>query len=230
MFRISRREFIYLSAALSLLWRVPAQAAEGIAGDKSALLPITLKILQQAHRVEMIAYNHYLGYSSRALQEGFPNIAYLFRAFSVSEKIHADNYARILENLNKKTHNIPNATEVNSTQANLKRAAQKELEKIEKTYPEYLQNLDAEGFDEAIINCMYAWKSHRQHDKKVRKILRFSGMFFEMMANKIEGKQLDFHICEICGSTIDLPPTAPCEICNMSRSHYSRVARPTAPA
>ncbi len=226
MFRVSKREFIGLSVALSFLCRFPALAAHGLAGVKTASFPKTIKVLQQAYRAEMIAHNHYLGYTVRAVKEGFPNIAYLFQSFAVSEKIHAVNYARILSTLEEATSIIPAGIDVKSTRDNLKRASQKELEKIERTYPDFLQELEAEACDEAIVNCMYSWKSHRQHEQKVREIRRYSGMFFGSVASKIEGMHLDFHVCGECGSTIDVQPAAPCEICNKSKSHYSRVPRP----
>ncbi|WP_291316711.1 ferritin family protein [Desulfuromonas sp.] len=228
MSRVSRREFICLTAALSFLCRFPALAAQGIAGGKAASFPETVKILKQAYRAEMVAHNHYLGYTGRAVTEGFPNIAYLFRAFAVSEAIHANNYARLLSTMEEAVGNVPAGVEVKDTRANLKTAAKKELEKIETTYPDFLQALEAEACDEAIVNCMYSWKSHRQHERKVREIDRYAGLFFGSVASEIEGLHFDFHVCGVCGSTIDEPPAVPCEICNKSRSHFRRVPRPAA--
>ncbi|WP_432822915.1 rubrerythrin family protein [Trichloromonas sp.] len=225
---VSRREFICLTAVLSFLGRFPLLAAEAFAAGNAVSFPNTVKILKQAYRTEMIAHNHYLGYTAKAVREGFPNIAYLFRAFAVSEKIHADNYVRILTSMEEAAGIIPSGIEVKGTQANLKRAAQKELEKIETTYPGFLRDLETEACDEAIVNCMYSWKSHRQHERKVRNINRYSGMFFGQVASRIEGMSFDFYVCRVCGSTIDESPAEPCDICNKSMSHYRRVEQPPA--
>jgi hypothetical protein len=56
---------------------------------------------------------------------------------------------------------------------------------------------------------MYSWKSHQQHEKKARQIMIYSGLFFGSVAGEIEGLSLDFHMCRICGSTIDEKPLCP---------------------
>jgi len=183
-------------------------------------------VLKQAFKSEMMAHKHYLGYVEKALAEKFPNIAYLFHAFSMSEKVHADNYERIINKLGSKINIIILSIDVCDTKSNLIKAAENELEKIKTTYPHFLEKLETEECEEAIINCMYSWKSHRQHEKKVKEIQKYSGMFFGSVAKKVEGIDLDFHICEICGSTIDKEPNSPCDICNRSMSHYKKVNRP----
>ena len=115
---------------------------------------------------------------------------------------------------------------VSDTKANLRSAAEKELIKIEKTYPDFLSKLKDESHDQAVINCMYSWKSHQQHKEEITRIRRYCRVFFGSVAKEIEGLKLDFHVCEICGSTIDEPPKAPCTICNYPLSHYKKVMRP----
>lgn len=226
MFRLSRREFICLSTALSLLFRFPGLATAGTTEGKHTYFPGTVSILQRAHLAEMAAHNHYLGFTERAVSENYPNIAYLFWVFSISEKIHAKNYEKVLSSLNESVSVASQSIEVDDTRTNLKRAADKELEKIEKIYPDFLQALDAEAHEDAIVNCMYSWKSHRQHEQKIRDIHRYSRFFFGSVAKRIEGLSLDFHVCRICGSTIDAAPITPCDICNMSKTNYRRVGRP----
>jgi hypothetical protein len=46
------------------------------------------------------------------------------------------------------------------------------------------------------------------------------------VAKKIEGMEFDFHVCQICGSTIDEAPETPYDICNYPNSHYQKVIRP----
>lgn len=225
MSAISRRKFIYLSATLAVAMQFPALAISAT----GEIYPETLRILQLAYRAEMVAHNHYVGFTARAVKEGFPNIAYLFKAFATSEVIHADNYATTLLRLRETADQVANGIVVEDTQSNLRTAAKNELEKIEQTYPEFLKALQTEDYDDAIVSSMWAWKSHRQHEKQIRRIDRYSGIFFDKVAGKIEKSVFDFHVCEICGSTIDVPPVAPCEICNMARSHYRRISPPAAP-
>ena len=101
-----------------------------------------------------------------------------------------------------------------------------ELEKIKQTYPDFLAKLKKESHEQAVINCTYSWKSHRQHKRKISEIEKYSKLFFGPVARKIEGMNFDFHVCEICGSTLDKAPKEPCVICNYPILHYRKVKRP----
>ena len=229
MHGFTRRRLLTFAATLPLGLALPL-LARAVSSPEIALQPayaVTKSTLAEAFHAEMAAHLHYQAFIPKALAENFANIAYMFRTFSISEKIHADNYQRVLRSLdnNIMTKNIK--LRVADTQTNIQAAADKELEKIETFYPELLGRLEGESHDEAILNCMYSWKSHRQHEAKILEIQKYSGFFFEGMAGQIEDMKMDFHICEVCGSTIDEIPLAPCDICNKSMTHYRAVARPT---
>ena len=115
---------------------------------------------------------------------------------------------------------------IQDTKANLIKASAGELEKIRKTYPNFLKKLKKESHDQAIINCMYSWKSHKQHKRKIVEIRKHSKLFFGHLAKKLEGLEFDLYVCEICGSTIDEAPMIPCDICNYPILHYHKVIRP----
>jgi rubrerythrin len=226
MIEISRRHFLYLSAGCPFIFQLSAFAAQD-EGSKSAInYPRTIAVLQESLRVELTAYNNYIGYTSKALSEKYPNIAYLFYSFSYSEKVHADNYKRILAALGYKAKPIQIETEVRDTKSNLQKAAQSEVMKIKTTYPEFIRELETESCEEAIVSCMYSWKSHKQHEEKVKEIGKYSGLFFSSVSGKIEGLNPDFHVCMVCGSTIDKVPDSPCIICNKPKSNYQKIKRP----
>ena len=105
-------------------------------------------------------------------------------------------------------------------------AATKELAKINKFYPDILNKLSSESHDQAVINCMYSWKSHQQHKKMITDIKKYSGIFFNPLAKKIESMKPDYYVCRICGSTKDETPKTPCEICNHPLDHYQKIERP----
>jgi rubrerythrin len=224
----SRRQFIHFSASLSLSY--PLSVVVASAGDnkldENDLFPITIAVLNNAYRTEKLAFEHYVEYSRKAIEEKYPNIAYLFTAFAVSEKTHAENYKKILVSLSAGLEKPEFVIIASGTKANLIKASEGELEKIRKTYPDFLAKLKKESHDQAVINCMYSWKSHRQHERKISEIRKYSKMFFGPVARKIEGMKFDFHVCEICGSTIDEPPKTSCEICNHPILHYHKVKRP----
>ena len=228
MKKISRRQFLYFSASLSLSypWSIVFASSGDNKLDENDLFPITIAVLNSAYRSEKLAFEHYVGYYRKAIEEKYPNIAYLFAAFAVSEKTHAENYKKILTSLSAALEEPEFKIFISGTKANLINASEGELEKIRKTYPDFLAKLKKESHDQAVINCMYSWKSHRQHKRKISEIRKYSKIFFGPVAKKIEGMKFDFHVCEICGSTIDEAPKAPCDICNYPILHYHKVIRP----
>ena len=227
MVDISKRRFLFLSAISPILFHFPALAAQKTILKPNILYPRTIEVLQASFTTEMIANKHYLSYTSKALIDNYPNIAYLFHSFSYSEKIHADNYKRILRSLGHPAQMLQFKIIVRDTKSNLRQAAKNELEKIQTTYPEFILKLETEAYEEAIINCMYSWKSHEQHEKTVKKIAKYSGIFFSSVSKKIEGLNPNYYICRICGSTIDETPRSPCVICNRSQSNYQQIERQT---
>ena len=228
MDNISRRKFFYIFASLSLSYPlsiVSASSSENKPKPNGAF-PITMAVLKAAYEEEKMAYENYVRYSQKAVEEEYPNIAYLFTAFSISEKIHAENYKRILAAMNAGPAEPEFEVLIMDTKTNLIKATEGELKKIKKTYPDFLAKLKKESHDQAVINCMYSWKSHKQHRRKIGELRKYSEDFFSHVAKRIEGLNLDFHVCEICGATIDRAPKMPCDICNMPNSHYHEVSRP----
>ena len=225
---ISRRKFFHILASLSLSYPLSIAFASSKPGAPEAHqpFPITIKVLKTAYEEEQQAYENYVRYSQKAMEEEFPNIAYLFTAFAMSEKIHAENYKKILAELGTGPEKLKFEVLLLDTKANLISATEGELKKINKTYPALLAQLKKESHEQAMINCRYSWKSHQQHKRKIDEIRKYSKYFFSHVAKRIEGLKLDFHVCEICGSTIDEAPQTPCDICKGPYLHYQKVTRP----
>lgn len=227
---ISRRQLLYFSALLSCSYAISNLGCFALSGDNSndsgLQYPLTLTLLKEAYWSEMTAFRHYDGYIQKALSEEYANIAYLFSALSISEKIHADNYKSLIISLGSSIKNKEIDVSTKNTKKNLNIAAIKELEKINKFYPEIIKKISTESHDPSIVNCMYSWKSHKQHAAMIRDIKKYSGIFFGILAEKIERMNPNYYVCEICGSTVDEKPEIPCEICNYHVSHYQNIDRP----
>ncbi|WP_300455513.1 ferritin family protein [Desulfobacula sp.] len=225
---ISRRQLLYYSALMSLGSLV--KPLNGfVTADKrktASQFPLTLAILKTAYGSELTAAHHYNGYCQKALAQTYPNIAYLFSALSVSEKIHADNFHTLILSLGSAVEAENSPVSISDTKANLNMAATKELEKITKFYPDILKDLSSESHDQAVINCMYSWKSHQQHKQMILDIKKYSGIFFNPLAKKIESMNPEYYVCNICGATRDEEPKNPCDICNRPLYHYQKLERP----
>ncbi len=225
---ISRRQLLYFSTLFLFCSPIATlkslAVADGEKDDKR--YPLTIDLLKKAYRAEMIASKHYDGYCQKALSEDYQNIAYLFSSFSISEKIHADNYQKLIVSLGATLRKIEISVSISNTKANLNIASMKELEKINEFYPEILKELSSESHEQAVISCMYSWKSHQQHEEMINDIKKYSGLFFRTLAKKIEYMKPNYYVCEICGSTIDEKPEKPCVICNYPMSHHREIKRP----
>ena len=132
---ISRRQFLsFLCTSLALT--APYSLALSTNNlEKENRLPITIGVLKAAYVSEMAAHKHYDGYCRKAVEENYPNLAYLFRAFSVSERIHADNFKNILISFSIRVEEPMFDIQIADTKRNLRNAAKKELIKIKKKQP-----------------------------------------------------------------------------------------------
>lgn len=225
---ISRRQLLYFSFLFSFYYPIANLRYFATADDKNndCQYPMTLSILHEAYWAEIIANKNYVRYCRKALSENYENIAYLFYSLSISEKIHAENYLRLIVSLGSTLKAKEISFSVSDTKTNLNVAATKELEKIKQFYPDILKKLSSESHDQAVINCMYSWKSHQQHEEIISNIKKYSGIFFRPLAKKIERMKLDYYVCEICGSTVNKKPEKPCEVCNYPLSHYKKLTLP----
>ena len=225
----SRRDILQLSILASIgfpLSRVFAASEKAALSGKGGF-PLTVAVLKEAFVVETVATRRYVSFAHKALEERYPNIAYMFIAFSESEKTHADNYRSILLPLGESPREPGTQITVSDTRDNLRTAAKNELDKIDHTYPDYLKRLQVEANEPSVVNCMYSWKSHQQHEEEIKKIIRYSGLFFDQVAKKIEGGNPDYFVCSLCGSTISEPPKIACIICNYPMKYYRRIDRPS---
>jgi rubrerythrin len=224
---LSRRNFLLLAS----FWAAAYPSRYTLAGllqehsSPKVRFSRTIDILKDAYASEMRASKHYIGFCEKAMEENYSNIAYLFFAFARSEKIHAENYEKILAKLESQTDETSLNLLILDTRTNLHNAAQNELVKIYETYPRFLQSLKHEMHDKAVISCMYAWKSHKQHEQKLEEIQKYSKNFFSSVAEELEVHNMDLHVCEICGSTIDKVPKIACDICNYPAYYYQKKIR-----
>ena len=227
MITISRRCFFVL-ASIPLIHPFLSVTTSESSDDKvdSSLFPITISVLKLAYVSEKTAAEKYVGYSQKAVEEQFPNIAYLFSAMAASEHIHAENYKRILHTLNASADKPASRIAPTDTKSNMINAADSELTKIKQTYPDFLAKLEPEEHEQAIASCTYSWKSHKQHQAQIMEIKKYSKLFFGPVAKEIEESDFDFHVCQNCGSTLDEAPGSAYVICGQPPSNYRKIARP----
>jgi len=159
--------------------------------------------LQAAFAGESQANRRYLAFAKKAEEEGYPQIAKLFRAAAAAETIHAHNYLKVMG-------------VVGSTEVNLKAAIAGEHEEFTRMYPEFIKQADAEGAKEAREFMSYASmveKTHHQLLQSALAKLRADAKFADY----------DYYICSYCGQTVAGEPLEVCPTCGRPREWFRKV-------
>ena len=187
--------------------------------------PETQAVLLEVHKGELKALSSYQAYARAALNENYPNIAYLFTALAASEEIHARNMRDLLEELDVQVSEEIPSVKVSRTRKNLKQAAAVELREIDKLYPSYIKRIAPEEYPRAVAVLTHSWKAEQQHREHIEKIKVTVDSFFKSVAKKIESAEVSYYICEACGSTTGEATKDNCCICGGPVAGISLVSR-----
>lgn len=95
-------------------------------------MPTSIDNLKEAFAGESQANQKYRAFAAKADEDGYPNIARLFRAAAEAERIHAEGHLRALD-------------AIMSTAENLKAAIAGETYEFSKMYPPMLAQAEVEG-------------------------------------------------------------------------------------
>jgi rubrerythrin len=196
-----------------------------VPGSWSAPNELTVEALKERYRDEVIAHRSYAAYAERACAEGYPNIAHLFKSLVASEGVHAQNFRGLLVGLNVDVNSIaiPETPAAGTTRDNLKHAAGVERDEIDREYPDILERIAGEENQDAITSITYAWKAEQQHRELIVKIHKAASRMFGLLVGRIEGGESHYHVCAVCGSTLNELPGDQCPICGRPVSSYREV-------
>jgi len=189
----------------------------------STTLNNTRIALEAAISGETEAIGKYGAYSDKASQEGFPNIAYLFKALVKAEKYHVRNHSNALNLISKEEFN-PNEPRiaVNSTLENVKDAIESEHYEAHKMYSKFIKDirneLDEEDARVAKLSFMWTEKVELGHEKALKIAL-------ESLEN---GKDLNIesiYVCRVCGNLVFNQPENFCDVCGHDKRYYVDITR-----
>jgi rubrerythrin len=160
----------------------------------------TLQNLQEAFAGESRANRRYLAFAQKAQQEGYPQVARLFRAVAEAETIHALNHLKVLK-------------AVKSTAENLKEAISGENFEFHHMYPGMIADAQKEGSHEAARTFNFANEVEKVHAQ----------LFQRALDNLGQQAPADLHICTICGYTVEGEPPDNCPVCKALKKFFRRV-------
>jgi rubrerythrin len=157
--------------------------------------------LREAFAGESQAYVRNLAYTQRAVDEGLPQVGRLFKAVALAEKVHAEEYLKYLEGV------------VGSTEENLRRAFESEIKVKQDIYPALVKEAFHLGREDA------AWSFIRARDVEER----HAKLYKDALDALVNERELDYHICTVCGYVFDDQPPEECPVCRSKRDKFQAV-------
>jgi len=174
--------------------------------------------LLAAYKGETTASAKYAAYSKKAEQEGYHQIALLFKAASTAEKIHATNHKAVLEDMGTKVSPINPDFTVKSTKENLQDAIKGETYEVTTMYPEFLKDAETAGNQMALISLNYAFKTEKKHRVMYENALAALGN------NTVKSLTVVYYVCPTCGNTYDTTPPQRCGISMTSAEKFIKIS------
>jgi rubrerythrin len=172
--------------------------------------------LETAFNNESTASEKYAKFAQSANAEGFDTIAKLFEAASKSEKIHAFNHGKVLEEYARKIGNAEiGSLEVKTTVENLQAALIGETYELQTMYPGFIRDAEAEKAAEAAKSFTWALAAEKNH-------LSYYRMAVAAILNGNEtGLPFAWYVCPVCGNTYNSNNIKPyCELCLTKQENF----------
>lgn len=157
--------------------------------------------LKEAFAGESQANRKYISFAEKADQEGYKQVARLFRAAAAAETVHALNHLRVMGGVGK-------------TADNLKSAIAGETAEFREMYPKFLEAAKKEkASDAAILSFDVANRVEKIHAELYKKALDKLG----------KNEEVDYYVCSICGNTVEKNAPERCPICNAPEEMFKKV-------
>ena len=159
--------------------------------------------LQEAFAGESQANRKYLAFARQAEEEGYSQVAKLFRAAAQSETVHAMNHLQVMGG-------------ISDTRKNLEEAAEGESEEFREMYPDFVDRAKENNNHNARDSFEYAMEVEEIHH----------GMYREAIEAVEQGEDLpstSLFVCQGCGNTVKEEPPDSCPVCGAPRSMFTEV-------
>jgi rubrerythrin len=180
----------------------------------------TAENLMKAFAGESQAKNRYTFYAKEAINEGFEQIAEIFRETADNEEMHAKLYFKhLVENLGKDAVEINGAmypVALGKTEENLQSAAEGECEEWTVLYPGFGKVAEEEGFPKIAKTFFNIIKVEEKHEARYNKLLENvkNGAVFKK-ETKVLWK------CRRCGAIFESPVApAKCPVCDHPQAYF----------
>jgi len=156
--------------------------------------------LKDAFAGESQANRKYLAFAKKADQEGFKQVAKLFRAAAEAETVHAHNHLRAMEG-------------IRGTRENLDEALNGEVYEFQKMYPGMIEDSQKEANKQAEQTFTFANEVEKIHAALYKKAIEDLG----------KNKETDYYVCQVCGNTVEGSAPDKCAICGAPKTSFKKM-------
>lgn len=165
------------------------------------LAAMTEASLKAAFAGESQAAEKYTVFAEQAEDEGFPEVARLFRAIAYAETRHARNHLRVMGG-------------IGTTADNLEAAFEGESFEIDEMYPAYAQIARTQAMTQAGRSIRYAQRAEEDH-----KVMYAAAR--EQVLAGADVAATGVSVCSICGHTVlgEAPDKCPVCAAEIGRAH-----------
>jgi rubrerythrin len=207
------RKLICAVAALVVLTAAASSAAPAAPAIQ---VGSTLENLQAAYNGESNAHAKYLAFAQKAAQEGYGEIASLFRAAARAEQIHAGNHAAIIKKLGGAPQAKIQAPTVKSTKENLAVAIEGESYERDVMYPAFIQKARQDANAGAVRTFTLAKTAEAGH----------ADLYADALKNAEQRRAASktYQVCTVCGLTVAKIDFSKCPSCFSPKEKYEAVS------
>ncbi len=163
-------------------------------------MSMTEKDLKDAFAGESQANRTYLAFAKKAEQEGFRQVAKLFRAAAEAETVHAHSHLREIGT-------------IKSTRENIEYAMAGEIHEFKSMYPQMIEHAKSEGIQGALRSFSYANDVEKIHADLYKKALDALG----------KETPVEYYVCQVCGMTVENGPPDECPVCKSKKAAFKKV-------
>ncbi|UCD50726.1 MAG: rubrerythrin family protein [Phycisphaerales bacterium] len=164
----------------------------------------TKENLQDAFAGESQANRKYLAFAKKADQDGFPQVAKLFRAAAEAETVHAHAHLRVMDG-------------VQGTSENLEAAIDGEGFEFQTMYPEFVKQARSDGHKGAVTSFERALAVEEIHHGLYSKALEAVKSGSDLPTRKI-------YVCTVCGNTVEGDAPDACPVCKAAKEKFVEAA------
>lgn len=211
--------FLIGTVLSSLAYCSDVHSGKSMAADKPAVQAgpktSTVDNVQSSYADECNAHALYLEFAKKADEEGYHQVASMFRAVARAEEVHAQGFADLIKSSGGTPHAEVEAPVVKSTKENLEAAVASEDFDKDVKYPRFIQQATKEHNKVAEVCFTYSKVAEAEH-----------AAIYDQALNDLDayrGGSQNFLVCPRCGKTTVAMNNPTCPTCHTPKEQFVRV-------